>query len=51
MKRRLTKREWDVLLDAALAYEAEPANYEEDSNDARLEALRNAIRKMRGEET
>lgn len=50
MRRRLTEKEWDVLLDAANAYEAEPANFEEDPDDKRLEALRSAIRKMQGKE-
>jgi len=44
---RLTAAECDVLLDAAIAYEAEPANFEEDRDDKRLEALRRAIRKLR----
>lgn len=43
----MTKREWGVLLDAANAYEAEPANFEDDPDDKRLEALRSAITKMR----
>jgi len=43
---RLTTKERDVLLDAANAYEVEPANFEEDRDDKRLEALRSAIRKL-----
>lgn len=46
MRRRLTAREYDVLLEAANAYEAEPANFEDDSDDKRLEALRSAIDKL-----
>lgn len=45
--RALTKTERDVLLEAANAYEAEPANFEEDRDDRRLDALRRAIRKLR----
>lgn len=43
---RLTDNEWDALLSAAALYEAEPANFEQDRSDARLEAIRSAIRKM-----
>ena len=49
MKRRLTALEWDVLLEAAIAYEAEPANFETDPDEKRGDALRNAIRKIKGE--
>lgn len=49
-RRRLTEKEWDVLLDAANAYEAEPANFEEDPDDKRLESLRSAIRKIKAAE-
>lgn len=47
-RRRLSRAEWDVLLDAANAYEAEPSNFEDDPDDKRLEALRRAIRKIGG---
>ena len=49
--RRLTAKEWAVLLDAANAYEAEPANFEEDADDSRLEALHSAIRKIQNRRT
>jgi hypothetical protein len=45
-RRRLTAAEWDVLLDAANAYEAEPANFENDPDDKRLDALHSAIEKL-----
>jgi hypothetical protein len=48
---RLTGKEWDVLLSAANAYEAEPANFEDDPDDKRLEALRSAIAKMQQRNT
>lgn len=44
--KRLTEEEWNVLLDAANAYEVEPANFENDPDESRLEALRNAITKI-----
>jgi hypothetical protein len=43
---RLSAKEWDVILDAANSYEAEPANFEEDPDDKRIEALRSAIAKI-----
>jgi hypothetical protein len=43
---RLTGKEWEVLLDAANAYEAEPANFEDDPDERRLAAIRNAIAKI-----
>jgi hypothetical protein len=49
-RRRLTAAEWDVLLDAANAYEVEPANFENDADDKRLNALRRAIEKLQAAE-
>jgi len=43
----LTTDEWQVLLDAANLYEAEPANFESDRSDRRLKALRSAINKIK----
>lgn len=46
-RRRLTDEEYDMLLTAANAYEAEPANFEDDPDDRRLRTLRSAIEKLR----
>lgn len=45
-RKRLTKTEFAVLLDAATIYETEPANFEEDPDDKRLEAIRSAMDKL-----
>jgi hypothetical protein len=45
--RRLTAAEWQVVLEAVNAYEAEPAFFEDDPDGRRLEALRSAIDKLK----
>ena len=48
MSNRLTRAELDVLLDAAYAYQAEPANFEDDPDEKRAQALERAIIKLLG---
>jgi hypothetical protein len=42
----LTKAEWQIILEAVNAYEAEPANFEDDLNEKRYEALISARGKI-----
>ncbi len=46
MRLVLTETEWEVLLDAANSFEAEPANFEDDRSDIRLRSLRNVIARL-----